>query len=166
MLFRSDAASGISATTGSLNATVNPNSDSTSISFCYGTASDLSGCTTVAATPSSLTGTTSTAVSYDVPGLTLGVKTYYRVIATNSGGTTNGSILNFTTANASLSITTSSMPNGTVGVDYFLSLEATGGTGTYSSWAITSGTLPAGLSFDTTQGHITGTPTEIGRAHV
>ena len=153
------AASGITSTRGSLNGSINAQSDSTTVSFCYGTESNLSPCTTVTATPSSVTGTTTTPVSYDLSGLTTGTPIYYRVIGTNAGGTTQGSILSFTPALTALSITNSSLPNGTVGVEYFVSLEATGGTGVYSSWAITSGTLPAGLSFDTTVGHITGTPT-------
>ncbi|RKY17260.1 MAG: hypothetical protein DRP63_04005, partial [Planctomycetota bacterium] len=47
-----------------------------------------------------------------------------------------------------LQITTTSLPYGYEGqVGYFVRLTATGGTGTYT-WSITSGTLPANLSWD------------------
>ena len=42
-------------------------------------------------------------------------------------------------------ITTSSLPNGEVGVAYNHTLQATGGSGTYT-WLQVSGTLPAGLA--------------------
>ena len=59
-----------------------------------------------------------------------------------------------------LSITTSSLPNGTVGVAYSQTLVATGGTTPYT-WTITSGTLPAGLSLSSS-GVISGTPITSG----
>jgi hypothetical protein len=55
-----------------------------------------------------------------------------------------------------LKLTTTSLPNGVVGKAYSTTLAATGGITPYS-WALTSGTLPAGLSF--TAGLISGTPT-------
>lgn len=58
-----------------------------------------------------------------------------------------------------LTITTSSLPNGTIGVSYgSLGLGASGGSGIYS-WSI--GGLPAGLS-GSAAGVITGTPTASG----
>jgi hypothetical protein len=57
-----------------------------------------------------------------------------------------------------LSITTNSLPNGHVGTAYDATLSAGGGTRPYT-WALTSGTLPAGLSLNTASGEITGTPT-------
>ncbi len=59
---------------------------------------------------------------------------------------------------AALSITTNSLPNGHVGTAYDATLSAGGGTRPYT-WALTSGTLPAGLSLNTASGEITGTPT-------
>lgn len=57
------------------------------------------------------------------------------------------------------SITTTSLPNGAVGLPYDQSLDAVGGTTPYT-WAITSGTLCDGLSMSAA-GVITGTPTII-----
>jgi hypothetical protein len=45
------------------------------------------------------------------------------------------------------SITTTSLPNATVGVPYGLQLQATGGFGALA-WSITSGSLPDGLGMD------------------
>jgi hypothetical protein len=57
-----------------------------------------------------------------------------------------------------LSITTATLPDGTVGIPYSQTLQATGGTGSYT-WSITSGSLPAGLSLIPSSGLISGTPT-------
>jgi hypothetical protein len=57
-----------------------------------------------------------------------------------------------------LTIATVSLSNGLVGVAYFQGLIATGGTAPYT-WQLTSGTLPPGLTFNSTTGAISGTPT-------
>jgi hypothetical protein len=63
---------------------------------------------------------------------------------------------------SSLSITTpTTLPAGSIGVPYSLSLAAIGGTGPYR-WALTSGTLPNGLTLSSSSGVISGTPTSTG----
>jgi hypothetical protein len=57
-----------------------------------------------------------------------------------------------------VTITTTSLPDGTIGTAYSQTLAATGGTTPYS-WAVTTGTLPAGLTLNATTGVISGTPT-------
>ncbi len=59
-----------------------------------------------------------------------------------------------------LSISTSSLPGGTVGVAYSASLAASGGTPGYS-WSLASGSLPGGLTLSAA-GQIAGTPTTTG----
>ena len=59
---------------------------------------------------------------------------------------------------SALSITTVSLPNAQVGTPYSVTLTASGGTTPYS-WTLTSGTPPAGLTFDTATGILSGTPT-------
>jgi len=58
-------------------------------------------------------------------------------------------------------ITTESLPDGTFVVPYSQTLQATGGTGSYT-WSITSGNLPSGLSLNSSTGVISGKPTGIG----
>jgi hypothetical protein len=61
-----------------------------------------------------------------------------------------------------LSISTSGLPGATVGTSYSTTLAASGGSGT-KSWAITAGSLPAGLSLSSS-GVLSGTPTAPGTA--
>ena len=67
------------------------------------------------------------------------------------------------TVNATpLTITTTSLPSGTLNVAYpATTLTASNGTSPYT-WSITSGVLPTGLSLNTSTGAISGTPTAIG----
>jgi hypothetical protein len=67
--------------------------------------------------------------------------------------------LTLTIAPPTLQISTTSLPDGKVGVAYSQSLAATGGTPGFT-WTLT-GTLPAGLSMNAA-GQITGTPTATG----
>jgi hypothetical protein len=60
-----------------------------------------------------------------------------------------------------LTITTTSLPNGTVGQPYSRPVQATGGTGTFT-WTISAGTLPPNLNLDPASGVISGTPTAAG----
>jgi len=58
-------------------------------------------------------------------------------------------------------ITTTSLADGTVGVAYAQTLEATGGTPPYA-WSLASGALPGGLVLDAATGAVSGTPTTSG----
>ncbi len=71
--------------------------------------------------------------------------------------------LSLTISPATLSITTSSLPDGQVGASYSATLVATGGTTPYT-WSLTSGTLPSGLSLNASTGAIIGTPTVAANA--
>lgn len=62
--------------------------------------------------------------------------------------------------NTNVTITTTTLPDGTVGTAYSQTLAASGGFPPYT-WALTTGTLPDGLSISTA-GAITGTPTTSG----
>ncbi len=66
----------------------------------------------------------------------------------------------FTVLPAALSISTTSLSAGQVGVAYTTNLQVSGGTPGYT-WSVSSGTLPAGLSLSKS-GTITGTPTAAG----
>jgi hypothetical protein len=62
-----------------------------------------------------------------------------------------------------LSITTRTMPGGTVGSPYTMTLAATGGTTPYF-WTTAAGTLPGGLQLSPA-GVLSGTPVSPGRFH-
>jgi len=64
-------------------------------------------------------------------------------------------------AAAPLTVTTTTLPQGTVGLPYQASLTAAGGTPPYA-WELTGGLLPEGLSPEISQGAVTGTPTQSG----
>ncbi|MGB9236006.1 MAG: Ig domain-containing protein, partial [Terriglobales bacterium] len=57
-----------------------------------------------------------------------------------------------------LSVTTATLPGGTLGTSYSQTLSGTGGIKPYA-WSISAGTLPAGLTLNALTGAITGTPT-------
>jgi predicted extracellular nuclease len=62
-----------------------------------------------------------------------------------------------------LTITTTSLPSGTLNNVYSTMLAATGGSGT-RTWS--SGTLPPGLSLNSSTGVVSGVPTSIGNTNV
>jgi hypothetical protein len=62
---------------------------------------------------------------------------------------------------AQVTISTSSLPEDTVGSAYSQTVHASGGTLPYT-WSITAGSLPAGLDLNIASGAITGTPTSAG----
>lgn len=65
-------------------------------------------------------------------------------------------------APVSPNISTPSLPNGTVGTPYNQTLQLQSGTGTAPfTWSVT-GTLPTGLSLNTSTGEISGTPSATG----
>jgi large repetitive protein len=66
---------------------------------------------------------------------------------------------------AEIRVTPSSLPDGTVGVAYSATIGATGGTGSYTKFQVTSGSLPAGLSLNSSTGVISGTPTTATDHH-
>ncbi|HEY4357000.1 MAG TPA: MBG domain-containing protein [Acidobacteriaceae bacterium] len=62
-------------------------------------------------------------------------------------------------ASAQVAVTTTALPIGATGAQYYANLAATGGTGPYT-WTVTNGTLPNGLTLSGA-GVITGTPAAV-----
>ncbi len=129
----------------------------------------VGGTTTASATATSglpVTFTSTTPTICTVNGSTVtGVATGTCTIAANQAGNSSydpapqvtGSI---TVACQTVTINTTSLPNGRVGTAYSQTLSASGGT--ITSWAISSGSLPGGLSLNTSTGVISGMPTTGG----
>ena len=86
---------------------------------------------------------------------------HFLEVSLNEGGVPASPQDGQVTVPAPLTITTTSLSDGTVGVAYSDTLEATGGVAPYT-WAITEGNLPDGLSLDPSTGKISGTPTTPG----
>jgi mono/diheme cytochrome c family protein len=101
-------------------------------------------------TTGTISGTPTTAGTYSVT---------VKVTDSQATPATATKALSITVAAAptSLTVTTSTLAGGTVGIAYSQTLAAGGGRTPYT-WALASGTLPAGLTISST-GVITGTPT-------
>ncbi|MCX6302625.1 MAG: hypothetical protein NTW82_10620 [Bacteroidia bacterium] len=89
----SQAATNITKTTATLYGTVNPNWLSTTVTFEYGTTTSYGSSITVVQSP--ISGDTTMVVSANISGLTTGETYHFRVVATNSLGTTNGDDMQF-----------------------------------------------------------------------
>jgi hypothetical protein len=92
------AVTAFTATTATVSGTINPNGDATSWHFDYGKTATY-GSTTISTSVGA--GTVSTGVSATLTGLSPGTTYHYRLVATNGGGTTNGTDGVFNTSTAS-----------------------------------------------------------------
>lgn len=87
----------------------------------------------------------------------------FTVVVTDSTSATATKAFTLTIVPPSLSITTATLPNWTVGRPYSQTVAATGGSGSYS-WGLAAGSnpLPTNLSITPTTGVISGTPSATG----
>jgi uncharacterized protein (TIGR03437 family) len=129
------------------------------------TASTTSGGNWLSISPTSGLPPGPISVSVNIAGLAQG--TYNGTVRVASDGAGNSPqsipVTLIVGAAPAPSITTSSVPNGTVGVTYSQTLSASGGTPPYSNWTVSAGSLPPGLSLNASSGAISGTPsTAVG----
>lgn len=85
------------------------------------------------------------------------------VTATNGGGTSAPATINFNIALPPVPVVTGSSQSGTVGVAFSYTVVATNSP---TSYAVSSGTLPAGLTLNASTGVISGTPSAAGSPSV
>ena len=100
------AASNISTTSATVNGSVNPNGLSTQANFEYGLTTNY-GTTTSAQSVGS--GTSATSVTANLSGLVPSLTYHYRVTASSSCGTTDGTDVTFTTTALTNAVATSSL---------------------------------------------------------
>jgi choice-of-anchor A domain-containing protein len=91
-------ATSVTATSATLNGTVNANNADTSVRFELRTASGSYSSPGSLATPPSVSGSIDTPVSFAVSGLVPNTIYFYHVVATNAGGTATSAEQSFTTA--------------------------------------------------------------------
>jgi len=117
-------ATSVTSNSATLNGTVNPNGDSTTYYFEYGTTTSY-GTTTTSMSAGS--GTTDVSVNADISSLSSNTSYHYRIVATNSAGTTYGSDKSFTTINEPPTTTITSPADGsTFNESNTITLEGTG----------------------------------------
>jgi len=150
------AATGIGQSTATLNGTINANGESTVVHFEYGLDTGYGG--TWPATPSPVTGSTDTAVSAGISELLSNTTYHYRVVATNTNGTTYGTDMTFDTLDVPPSVTTqaatgigadSATLNGTVDAHgYSTTVEFEYGTDTSYGTTVTADQSPVSYNFN------------------
>ncbi len=158
------AATSVTTSGATSNGTVNPNGLATDAYFEYGTDPTLATNSTTS-TQAMGSGGSAAPITASVTGLTPGTTYYFRVVATNAGGTSKGTILSFSTplsptvtTNIPTSITTTSAifngsvnPNGlstTAWFEYGTDPSLSAWTNT-ASQAMGSGTSPLSYSRST-----------------
>lgn len=105
---------------------------------------------------------TKTAVTYQAPA-SLAANTTATVTATSVANTAITATLSIT-VDSVLTVTTTSLPVGALGVPYFGVVNAGGSTGPFT-WVLETGSLPPGLSLSSSTSDsivISGTPTALG----
>ncbi|HWV57744.1 MAG TPA: putative Ig domain-containing protein [Longimicrobiales bacterium] len=106
---------------------------------------------TLNASTGAITGTPTTAGNFQ-----------FTVRATGGGQTVERQLTIEIAPPPNVVIETASLPDGTVGVPYDQTLQASGGDGVNYAWSIVSGALPTGLSLNGATGRISGIPAASG----
>ncbi len=162
------SATGIKSYSVTINAalTVSPATlPDTTINVAYNqtvSASGGTGAKTFAVTSGSLpTGLSLDANTGVISGTPTSAATYsFDITATDTVGATGVKSYSVT-INSAISVTPATLPAGTNGTAYSQTVSASNGTGT-KTFAVSSGSLPTGLSLDANTGVISGTPSANG----
>jgi hypothetical protein len=149
------AATAVTATTATLNGTVNPNGIATTYYFQYGLTTAYGSTTTSASAGS---GSAAVSESAAIASLTAGKTYHFRIVATNSDGTSYGSDLTLTTTGAAIVTTTAASAIAQYTATSGGVVTSDGGFGVTARgvcWAITADPVVTGSH--TTDGSGTGT---------
>ncbi|MEN9839313.1 MAG: hypothetical protein RL177_792, partial [Bacteroidota bacterium] len=151
------AATSVTSGGATLNGTINAQGSSTTAEFDYKLASAGTYSNTVTATPSPVTGSSATDISYALTGLLPNTEYDFRASGTNAGGESLGTELSFTTSAAAplvttgaasnVSVTTATL-NGTVNAqnaDATAYFEYGTSAGVYTTQVNVSGTINDGM---------------------
>ncbi|HMO03676.1 MAG TPA: choice-of-anchor D domain-containing protein [Kiritimatiellia bacterium] len=147
----------VSGSGATLLGTVNPNRLASTAYFRYGTTTNygaVSATTNLPATNIALS------VSLPITGLSPGTLYHIQLVASNSAGVSRFGTRTFITTCASVTITNTAMPNGTLSSIYSNRFGAAGGAAPYT-FTISGGNIPSGLSLGA-NGVIAGTPSSAG----
>ena len=148
-------------TAGAVSATVAANSSANPITLSLGGGAATS--VTVSSAASHGTATASgTSITY-TPTAGYSGPDSFTYTATNASGTSSPGMVSITVSAPTLVLSPASgaLAGGSTGSAYSHTISASGGTAPYS-YAITAGSLPAGLSLNTANGVISGTPSGSG----
>src|SRR5207245_1270004 len=154
----------VAVTTGS-NLAVNPTSlPNGTVGMAYsqtivasGGTSPYTYATTSGSLPAGLSLTGSTGVLSGTP--TTAATSNFTITATDSASRTGNRAYSLAIGSAvTVTLTPTTLPNGTVGTAYSQTIVASGGTSPYT-YATTAGTLPAGVTLNSSTGVLSGTPT-------
>jgi hypothetical protein len=155
----------IAVTLSTSETSLNPGQTATIIATLTNDRTDA-GVTWTLTGPGTLSGNTTTSVVYTAPS-TVAVPTSATITATSVANTTITSTQSISLV-AVLTITTTSLPGGILGVAYDSFINAAGAPAPFT-WTIISGSLPPGLTFQTTStstsAEIVGTPTVLGTSN-
>ena len=134
------AATNVTATSATLNGTVNASNKTTTVYFCWYQKGFVASLVCTAATPATVSGTSATAVSLDISGLTEGATYIYDVKANNGNGGDQNSATQTVTKAKPQSITFSQPADMAVG-DADQALTATSS----STLAVSLTATPSGV---------------------
>jgi len=140
------AASSVLFSQATLNGSVTPNDATTTVTFEYGLTTSYGS--TIAATPGTLAaGTTASAVSANLTGLTAGTTYHYRVVATSSAGTSYGADRTFTTSSALTKTASAASARRGDAVTFDITVANPSSTASLST--VVTDTLPASMTYVT-----------------
>jgi hypothetical protein len=86
---------------------------------------------------------------------------FWVTVQDSGGGISPAVPLSITTSVPTITTTSQWLPTAAVGSAFSYDLTATGGTPPYVRWAISAGSLPLGLTLNSSTGTLSGTPTNV-----